>query len=285
MKSYIGSGVQLSDPYHTGSPVEVQQIDDGRWHHKISQSWAKTFDICPERARLEHDGYSKETDAACVGTAVHSGIEYALELWHDGQAVNLQEILDLAVMHLESMEFEWVKWTTMRGPIAFLKACLTHWFDLVLPSLPRSGGLEYRFKLPLIDDDQRLVEVSGTIDYLGAVMRDWKTSGRGPYEEWEYRRWALQPTFYTWAANELGLVAPNENGYVPFEYVVMHRHGVQRFTVHRGPQEWAWMRDKVLTMCLLIEADLPEWPKQDNHALCSAKWCAAWDVCKGKFIT
>ncbi len=287
MKSYIGPGTQWSDPYHTGCPTPYEQIDDGRWHHKISQSWAKTFDLCPERARLEHEGYSRETDAACVGTAVHSGIEYALGLWHAGEVVHHDEVLEVAHRELDGLEYEHVKWATDKAPHDFLQVCVLNFLRDVLPTLPASAELERRFLLPLIDTPEREVMVSGTIDYVPAVvgdtLRDWKTSGRGAYETWEYKRWDLQSMFYTWAAHELSLVHLVD-GLIPFEFVVLGRHGVQRFDVHRGPNEWSWMRDKVTAMCKMIEAGLDEWPKQDNHALCSEKWCDAWAVCKGAHI-
>lgn len=260
-------------------------MDDGRWHHRIRQSWAKTFDICPERARLEHDApeMRRESDAAAVGTAVHAAIEHGIASWYDHNAVDAEELVEVALRELDSIPYLPIKWQTKRGPEAFLRVCVEAWAREVPQTLPhKPPSLEVPFRFTLIDDDERLVEVSGTIDSAPNdphdKLRDWKTSGRGAYEEWEYRRWAIQPTVYTCAWARL---QPSGTATIPFEYVVLGRHGVQRFTVERGPEDWAWMRAKIDAMCLLIEQQTPVWPKQDNHALCSAKWCDYWSRCKG----
>jgi hypothetical protein len=284
VRSYIGPGTQLTDPHHTGTKHEMVQIDDGRWHHRFGASWLKTFDLCPERARLEHEGYDHETDAAACGTAVHLAIQYTLEEWYaSGEPYDAQTAVDLFHAEFDAMEYEHVKYKTAAPLHKFGETCVRNWYRSVLPTLPPEAQLEVTFVLPFYEDDERVIELSGGIDYVDTVLRDWKTSGRGPYEEWEYKRWAIQPTVYSWAASTLALVEPVDGVY-PFEYVVLGRHGAQRFTVHRGPGDWAWLQDKVSTAARLIEAGLDEWPKQDNHALCSAKWCPAWSECKGKFL-
>ena len=259
----------------------------GAWHHRIRQSWLNTFDTCPERARYEHLGVDREADAAAVGTAVHRSIEYCLESYYTtGEPLDLATQVEVFHRELDAIDYVHVKWRTEKAPHKCGEVCVKHWHQQVLPTLPTSGvELERSFTLALIEDDQRLVELSGTIDFYADPLRDWKTSGRGEYEEWEYRRWAIQPTVYTWARYQM-LCAEGRTPSLPmeFEYVVLGRHGVQRFMVHRDHEHWSWMQDKVLTACLLIEADLAEWPKQDNHALCSPKWCDAWDLCKGKFF-
>lgn len=267
MKSYIG--------------------DDGRWRHEFHQSWLNTFDLCPERARWEHLDVRRETDAASVGTAVHSSIEYCLrELYETGEPFDVETQVEVFHRELDVIEYEHVKWKGDEAPHKFGEICVRNWHRDILPTLPVTGvELERRFRLPLIDDETRVVELAGTIDYYADPLRDWKTSGRGEYDEWEYRRWAIQPTFYTWARYKLEVLEGREpNLPMEFEYVVLGRHGAQRFTVYRTPEHWAWMESKVLAACELIEADLSEWPKHDNHALCSPKWCDAWAQCKGKFF-
>jgi hypothetical protein len=268
--------------------VKSYVMDDGRWHHKFHQSWLNTFDLCNERARYEHLLEDQpDSDAAATGTAVHSTIEYALRARYEGlDHVPLDVLVEFFHHELDAMPYEHVKWKGDDAPHKFGELCVRNWYADVLPTLPFMGvELERKFRLPLIDDEHRFVELGGTIDYYADPLRDWKTSGRGEYEEWEYRRWAIQPTVYTWARYQLE-VAEGRTPNLPmeFEYVVLGRHGAQRFTVTRTPEHWAWMHDKVLTAALLIEAELPEWPKQDNHALCSPKWCDAWAECKGKFF-
>jgi hypothetical protein len=119
----------------------------------------------------------------------------------------------------------------------------------------------------------------------GDKIKDWKSSSRGPYQPWEYKRWALQPTVYSWALAQ----ADGYSSCKPeFEYVVMFSptkrapEGVQRFSVERGPEHYEWLKTKCTDIAQLIEVGLDSWPKNDNHALCSEKWCPAWDNCKGK---
>lgn len=292
VKSYIGPGSQYSDPYHTGTPTELVQVDDGRWHHRFGSSWLKTFDLCPERARLEREGYDLESDAAAAGTAVHLAIQQTLDDYYaSGVPYDAQTAVDLFHAEFDSMEYEHIKYRTAAPLHKFGETCVRAWYRRVLPTLPPQAELERRFSFALVDDEQRVIELTGTIDYWptteGDTLRDWKTSGRGPYEEWEYRRWAIQPTTYSLAyAIGEGLfdwrdARPGELT-TPFEYVVLGRHGVQRFMVERGPSDWRWLEEKVVAAARLIESGLSEWPKQDNHALCSAKWCPAFGVCKGK---
>jgi hypothetical protein len=145
---------------------------------------------------------------------------------------------------------------------------------------------EKRFILPFYEDQDRVIELSGAIDYVDLIPRDWKTSGSGMgYEKWELQRWNIQATVYTWAAMMLGLVdpVPHSTGehQFPFEFVVMGGKAVKRVTITRTEADWSWLQDKVIRLAKLIESGLDPWPVNDNHALCSPKWCPAWDDCKG----
>lgn len=264
--------------------------DEGRFVHTFRQSQINTFDLCPERARLS-ERFRRETDAASVGTATHAAIEHALAAWHDAQPISVEELLEVAHRELDSIDYEPVKWANDDTARRFLDTCVRNFYELVLATLPTVALLEVPFDLVFHEDATRVIRLSGRMDYvpgsldLDDCVRDWKTAGR-KYQTWEYERWAIQPTVYTWAAHEMGLVReidPDfEVHHVPFEYVVLGAHGVQRFTVARTPTDWEWLRDKVVAMAVLAEADLAVWPRQDNHTLCSAKWCDAWSACKGQ---
>src|SRR3990167_1393244 len=263
-------------------------MEDGSWHHRIRQSWLKTADLCPEQARLEHAGLlrDEETDAANVGTAVHAAIELALL---SDRAVTKDEGIAAFLGKYEQLEaspvFRYVKYTK-KSARAFGALCVEQFFLHAahdIPTVAQGAELEKRFLVPLFEDADRSVELSGTIDYLGptslyARTKDWKTSSRGEYGRWEKQRWDVQSTCYTLALNRLGII---DQPSIPFEFVVMHDDGVQRLVVQRDARDWSWLQDKVMSLCLLIEADVPTWPKQDNHALCGPKWCAAWESCKG----
>lgn len=227
-----------------------------------------------------------ESDAACVGTAMHTAIETCLYEYQDGTPLSRESTVELwheeftELMELENFRF--VKYTEASAR-KFGEACTRQWWDEVLPTLPTDTQLETRFVLPFFEDDERVIELSGAIDYFDGHLRDWKTNGSRRYLPWEYKRWAVQPTVYTWAAVELGLWPQFTEGddAVPFEYVVMDGKEVQRFTVERDWRDWDFLRTKALQVARLIEAELPSWPVNDNHALCSEKWCPAWAECKG----
>lgn len=280
-----------------------KRLPDGRWKHTFRQSSINTADQCLERFRRDTLGLMppSETDAASLGTAMHAAIELCLQHIINGDPAPDQELLtdayQVAFTHQMGLPgFRFVKYNEERCRTLGARL-VRHWYQEVLPSLDPLK-IEWEFDELLHEDDDRQIWMSGTIDCLDRhdPLIDWKSSGsgtkggsqradgsivqpKGPYKEWEYRRWAIQPTVYTWAANQHGY--PSDT----FTYVVMYEHGVQRFTVERGPEHWAWMREKVLGLAHLVEAELPRFPVCDSHALCSQRWCPAWSDCKGAFVS
>lgn len=239
---------------------------------KYRQSWLNTADICAERARLSVVSPREETtDAAAIGTAVHAGIEIFIQ----GQLDTYEDCLNHIYTELLALTklptFRWVKYTPANAyPLA--ETFFSHWWNEMADNIDRSPDFtEVHFDLPFHD-----TRISGTMDYAnGTILRDWKTSGRGEYQKWQYERWAIQPTVYTWAWHQL------TGDILPFEYVIMHAKGVQRFTVHRDETDFKWLHTKIANWEKLWNAELDGWPVNDNHALCSAKWCPWWDDCKG----
>jgi hypothetical protein len=129
--------------------------------------------------------------------------------------------------------------------------------------------------------------LAGTADVLDTYSHrlvDWKTTSRR-YERWEKQRWAPQPTIYTYAAAELGLLDRHGSGY-QFDYRVFnHKNNeLQEVTVWRDQGQWSWMVQQVSHMVDMIESDMPRWPLRDDHALCGPKWCPIWDQCKGMYV-
>lgn len=253
--------------------------EDGRWQHKLRQSWMKQAELCPEQARLSAINQlpPKNTDAAAIGTAVHAGIE--LHLTTGADLDTCMEAVQIAWWN-EQREpgFVYAKYSSERTAWAKVELWFGHWWNQFQPRtrLNAAWWCEIPFLVPLHEDEHRVIELSGTIDaYNGGATWDWKTSGRGEYEAREYQRWAVQPTIYTYAINAMY----GQN--VPFNYGVVHDGGLQTFMVHRDERDWAWLTEKALDWATMIEADLPRWPKVDNHWLCSERWCGAWKLCKG----
>lgn len=258
--------------------MQSWEDSDGRWHHKFRQSWLNTTDLCLERSRLEMDETMPkvDSDAACVGTAVHSAIEICLA--SGGVPLSdMKELFNAEFSELSALPtFRWVKYTDLSAR-AWGELCLTSWWTEILPTLSFDAQLEESFVVPLVDSNERVIELSGTVDYVDrnkGLLIDWKTSGGGPYRAWEKQRWAVQPTVYTYAFTYKGVVPD-------FQYVVMHPKGVQRLDVVRTQGDHAWLAAKCVSMARLLEAGLSQWPLNDNHALCSEKWCPAWASCKG----
>ena len=259
----------------------------------LRQSDLKSLDMCLHRWTVLRDNpeLDWETDAASIGSAVHTGIEGYLR----GDVCDLDQMLDLVTMdfdaRLDDPSFRFVKYATRETCIKWAHVYARHWFNKYSLHWPNPDNLliEYTFKgVPLYQDENYNITMNGTIDLVDKIEmsdehdewhllkpRDWKTSGRGEYIVWEYARWAVQPTAYTLALKHL---FPWDH-VADFSYSVMHAKGVQEFSVERGPADWAWLGQKALSYAKMIEAGVA--PKKDDHALCSARWCPVWDRCKG----
>lgn len=269
---------------------------DGKWVHTFRQSWIETANSCPEQARQIGQDLIAEgtTDAAAIGTAVHAGINSKLtvdqvEPWEVAHSV----FTDL--MEGSEGPFTW-HMTKEYGARRCIDSSLDLWLDEVYPTLQGPWVSEVGFGPDLFyEDDQRVIYLQGTMDYLGDDgLKDWKTSSR-PWTAWEKGRWAVQPTVYTWATDQL---ARKESKYseaegpvvYPFEFVILVHEDdpaivhLQRITVLRRPSDWQWLQHRCLAWAELIESRIAPWPMQDNGWHCSPKWCPAWDNCKGKFV-
>lgn len=262
----------------------TEKLADGRWSHRFRQSGIKTSTICLERARREWTGTMPEieTDAACVGTACHAVFEANMLAYRDsGEHYDQDTCMEMFEREYALLEqspnFQYVKYKPDEAR-AFGRACVRHWYQEVRETLDPLH-CELNFDVPLHEDDERVISLSGTIDLVDRRdgLLDYKTSGAGKYQEWQYERWAIQPTAYTYAAHKLGL----DEYANTFGYIVLSKSGVQRFSVERNAGHWDWMRNQCVSLAHLIEAGLTKWPTNDTHALCSAKWCPAWLDCKG----
>jgi hypothetical protein len=275
-------------------PDGLSLLDDGRWLHRQRQSTLTSYnETCPEgvRAELYDPSLRRETDAAAIGSAVHAGIEWALEaLFAAGEQVDVEEMLARAIPLYEQIE-AMPNFFSVKYPQNGIKArqlireALEKWRQQVLPKLWPSGS-EIGFKGLLVHEDaERVIQMNGTMDYLDAEegLCDWKTSS-GPYTPWEKQRWSIQATTYVWAAVEMGLLDPEAESW-PFTFVIM-QHGapeVQFLPVIRTRQHFAWLRTKSVEFAKALElsAHGHEWHRRDSGWWCSGKWCANFSSCKG----
>lgn len=261
--------------------------DTGRFEHTFRQSGLKTATICLERARLEWSGEMPdiESDAAAVGTAVHAALEADLLGYKaTGDHFDQESLVELFNMEFSDLmagpNFAWIKYNETQAR-DFGAKCVRHYYQELMPQL-RPIECELNFTVLLWEDDKRTISLNGTMDLIDARIgiADFKTSGGGKYQEWQYRRWAIQPTAYTYACHTLGMTDISNK----FTYLVMSKDGVQQFTVERDAGWWRWLKDQAVRLAELIERDVPRWPTNDTHALCSDKWCPAWSQCKGSHL-
>lgn len=286
--------------------------DDGRYIHTFRQSWLNTYMDCPERARREAYGLTvrTENDAACVGTAFHAAVETAVnDLGHNGLRYGPEYMVmefdyqwDLLQTELEAAgtPIQWVK-RNERQARRYGHRMAERFATYTLPILD-PWATEVSFgPIVIHQDEQRIIQITGSADYIDKQLGiiDWKSAGR-EYVAWEKRRWAIQPTFYVLGMNHRwhqGMVSPYDGSlydgpHDTFTYAVypdrLNPPEPQMLALQR-PAKWNhWLVDQLQPIAEQLEATeakfLTVWPKRDQHALCSAKWCPAWEDCKGKHV-
>lgn len=257
--------------------------EDGKAEYNFHQSFLSDFVLCGERARikLEDDAPTMPKPEADLGTALHDGIQYAIE-----EGTSYVEAWQVATDRWDGFDYD--EKTTGKGE-AYLANALSTFFDEVLDDLePLGTEVPFR-KLLLYEDARKRIYSSGTIDYVDANLGlvDWKSASR-PYTPWEKQRWDGQASLYAWAWAQLHPdTFESSDGVSPFTFFVFVKPdgSLQRVTVLRDQGDYDWMALRCRNAVTLIEADLEHWPVNDQHALCSPKWCPAWDRCKGHFVS
>lgn len=258
------------------------------------QSWTDTAQMCLDRARRDgHRDRSLDTEATALGTSLHAGMAAALA----GELDNPKGILDLAVETFDGIEktyvdddrdgcIRWLKqWTGMLREVPdFMEAyrasdaMIETTFDIRVDVRQEEGESS-------LAQSWTEMRWSGTWDLLlpHKHMKDWKTAGRA-YQAWERQRWAVQPTFYTEAARQMGLL-PEES---EFRYVVFQKRKDKPVQVVPVYRTVAFTDHMVATLWRIVDLHdaLPNgpWPINDQHALCSEKFCPYWGECKGRYV-
>lgn len=285
-------------PVKRAGGIVVEQAEDGRLVHTFRQSTIGELDICPERGRVTMTGEMPdvETDAACIGTAVHGGIEIAELSLMKGDVLPpdlIEHVAQAEFTRLMNLpNFEWKKYKEAKARLAIHGAIEVFYDELYHRIQPLA--VEKGFgPLVIYEDSERVIQITGTIDLfdLGFGAADYKTDGDGRKyrrgfggKAWELDRWAIQPKVYCEALRQMGYL--DNQGPWPFTYLVFDISkptGVELVdpTVWVRPEDIDWLRQKTLAYAKLVEGDVTPWPKQDNHALCSPAWCPNWDNCKG----
>lgn len=261
--------------------MKIEEID-GRAVVTLRQSWINDALLCNERGRRNAvDPVETKNDSAFLGTAMHAGAEVALE-GHPEDAVavvefTLRELIDGGVTRTLNL--------TDGEMIKLAQRMYRTWEREIYPEVVDTvRHTEATFNVPWFTDGPIEVRLSGTIDAITTEhLWDWKTSGRR-YSASEKQKVAVQPTVYAIAADHLGLVPMP----MTFKYgvVLREKDEAQIVAVHRNHRHAAWLRQVVTPLVHQGLANMAgPWSVNDDHNLCSAKWCPHWANCKGQFLS
>ena len=262
----------------------------------VRQSWLNDALMCPERARLSelHPEMRRENDSALMGTAVHSAIEKVLNNQLDARDIGASAVasFDQLIVDLELQGKEVnvtntdpSKWATHISSMA------EAWARDIYPYVPQDGQTEYKFEAFIARVANARFEYElwfeGTMDYVhSSGIWDWKTAAR-KYSEYEKQAQNIQSAVYATAATHLGLTEYTVN----FNFGVMIRNASstgQVVNVTRTKQHEDWIVDQTSSVVNAVMAlqGLPQerWIMNDQHHLCSERWCPVWSKCKGYYV-
>lgn len=267
----------------------------------VRQSWLNDVMICPERARLSvaMPDWRIGSDATHIGTSVHRGIEAMLGGASVTDAIGVA-CAELAVL-VKTEKFKFTSTNGVPEMTEYVVKLMNTFNDDILPHVKLGGKVEHNFGVPLFTIDNSdtsapfeaqkpdtEVWLGGTIDYIDpdGVVWDWKTAGR-KYSQGEKQRQSIQATAYAYAVVEMGYVTDYP---VRFNYGVVTRTSKsvgQIVPVVRTKAHVDWFKhqvESVVRPSMAVGLDSP-WMANDQHGLCSEKWCPYWSICKGSRIS
>ena len=264
----------------------------------IRQSWLGDALMCPERARLSalHPETRKENDSAMMGTAVHAGIEAVLKEELDPDYIGEHSIeafrLREQELHAIGKSIN-ITNTDPKNWDKHINSMAEAWVRDIYPHVPRGGITEFKFETKVGAIANELFEYElwfeGRMDYFHPQgIWDWKTAARKYYEA-EKQSQNIQSAIYAESAVTLGMM----NYDVDFTFGVMIRNASstgQILTVNRTASHGQWIVNQTKSLVntlLTMQKNLPQekWLVNDQHYLCSQRWCPVWSMCKGSYLT
>jgi hypothetical protein len=271
------------------------RIDEENKRVYVRQSWLGDSMLCQERGRrmMVSPEFRTTNDSAVMGTAVHAGIEAVLRGTIDARDAHHVSVSKLNLIK----DTEKVK-VTNTDPSTWedlVRSMTNAWVAGVLPEVPLGGQPEFKFEyFSNIMVDGYAIWFEGTMDYFHPTgVWDWKTAAR-KYSLLEKQTQSIQASIYSGYALQSGEVEVDANGDVGFNFGVMIRNlkgDSQIVRIKRNSAHSMWVTEQASTMVRLAlamrntegEFNRP-WLKNDQHFLCSERWCPWWSVCKGVFI-
>lgn len=270
----------------------TQEEGSDRRVYRFHQSWIDTTDKCLEQARLGLIGELPQTESgeAALGTACHHAFEMACidlegvvapEPWYRELAQ------DKFTELIAQPHFKWAK-KKEAACRNYIDWVVTEFYNEVLPKLDPLAVEHYFGPHAVYEDDNVVIQLAGSIDCVDRRrgVLDWKTGSKFSWagKDWEKDRWSIQAAAYTFGADMEGFGQEVDTS--RFTFVVFRDdRQLQIVELERNEGHWLWLVEKMKAIVELAEAQLSVWPKNDNHALCSPIWCAAWERCKGQFVS
>ena len=255
----------------------------------IRQSWLGDNLLCPQRSKyaITMPTLRRGSDATAIGTGLHAVIEQYL----NGDIKDQEHMITNARAFVGKELSKDIKMTDISKDIDKMYRCVDSmaiaWWNDIRPYVPLEGTTEMGFKVSLDVNASNGYQIwlEGTMDYMGydGSIWDWKTASRAYYAR-EKQTQSHQATCYATAARQLGLVG--EFDIVPFRFGVMVRQEkpkAQIITTHRGPEQSEWLKRQIKSVVDTSIANwhANDWMMNDQHNLCSSKWCDYWSLCKG----
>lgn len=265
--------------------MRIEHHDDASMTVYLRQSWINDALNCQERGRrmIVEPELRTTSDSAAIGTAVHAGIESAIN-GHD-PLLSIAESLGQMLEEGMTMTLNMSRGQMLTEAIRMFDM----WVRDIRPKIGQPLHTEYTFDVEWFTtqvlDRKVNVRLKGTIDLITTTgLWDWKTAGR-KYQAREKQNTAIQPTVYAIAGTKLGFF----EWPVTFNYGLMVRgkDDTQILSVHRTRNHEVWLArvvEPLIRQAIGLGTDMT-WPINDSHALCSQKWCPWWTSCKGSALT
>lgn len=272
---------------------------------RIRQSWFDTATTCAERGRLDSfEPIRIEGDAAMAGTGMHAAVQAFL----DG-LIDMAEMEQFAGAYVRKAAAEGVEGDDgVFTPITYQKFdgpeelayhamnCTRGWIQDIYPILSQRGELvgdsEVRFEFEAFTYRDWTIIFQGTVDWVphfGNSLWDWKSSA-SDYKQKDKQRNAPQPTVYAAAAVN-GCFGREFTLPLDFHYGIAMRLKTkargQHITVRRDQShiDWLYRRTRSLVDLFLDVGPDRSWPVDEEHFLCSKKWCPWYSQCRGSYIS
>ena len=270
------------------------KIDQENKRVLVRQSWLRDMLLCPERARFSQvkPEFKTINDSAAIGTAVHAGIEAVLS-----QNVSVSDAPQISLAKFRQLESESpginhtnINPDTWHGHVVALTAA---WAKDIYPKIPLGGACETPFEVftgQSINGYELWFE--GTMDYLHPNgIWDWKTAAR-KYSVYEKQSQDIQASIYCFAGNKMGVV--KEQSMFNFGVIIrVEKAYGQIISINRSKAHSDFVIQQALSavaygFAMTDNTGVPtdnRWLINDQHYLCSQRWCSWWSICKGAHIS